>query len=70
MNWRDHITVDPHVCHGRACFRGTHVMVSVVLDNLATGTPADEILSSYRSLEKDAIPAGSPMPPTSRPANP
>jgi len=33
MNWRDRITVDPAICHGRACMRGTRVMVSVILDN-------------------------------------
>ena len=37
MNWQERITVDPNVCHGKACIRGTRVMVSVVLDNLATG---------------------------------
>ncbi len=50
MNWRAHITVDPSVCHGKACIRGTRVMVSVVLDNLAAGVDIDEILKSYPSL--------------------
>lgn len=50
MNWRERITVDPQVCHGKACIKGTRVMVSVILDNLAEGTPRDEILSSYPSL--------------------
>lgn len=35
MDWKKHITVDPNVCHGKACIRGTRVMVSVILDNLA-----------------------------------
>ena len=46
MTWRDRITVDPGVCHERACIRGTRVMVSVILDNLAARTPREEILSS------------------------
>ena len=37
MNWREHITVDPGICHGKACIRGTRIMASVVLDNLAVG---------------------------------
>jgi len=37
MRWQDHITTDPAVCHGRACIRGTRILVSVVLDNLAAG---------------------------------
>ena len=37
MNWKDYITVDPKVCHGRACIEDTRIMVSVILDSLATG---------------------------------
>jgi len=50
MEWREHITVDPAVCHGQACIKGTRVMVAVVLDNLAAGVPTEEILRSYPSL--------------------
>lgn len=50
MNWRDRITTDPAICHGKACIKGTRVMVSVILDNLAAGNTVDEILSSYPSL--------------------
>lgn len=57
MNWRERITVDPNVCHGKACIKGTRVMVSVILDNLAEGTPRDEILASYPSLASDDIEA-------------
>jgi uncharacterized protein (DUF433 family) len=37
VNWRDHIDTNPKVCHGKASIRGTPVMVSVILDNLAAG---------------------------------
>ena len=30
MNWRDYITVDPEICHGRACISGTRVLVTTV----------------------------------------
>ena len=55
MDWRDHITVDPTVCHGQACITGTRITVSVVLDNLAAGVSLDELTSSYPSLTPDAI---------------
>ncbi|MEM0963949.1 MAG: DUF433 domain-containing protein [Bacteroidota bacterium] len=55
MDWRDHITVDPDVCHGKACVRGTRVPVSVVLDNLAAGLSADEITRSYPTVSAEAI---------------
>jgi len=57
MNWQDRISVDPLVCHGKACIKGTRVTVSVVLDNLAAGVGQDEILKSYPSLTVDEIQA-------------
>lgn len=57
MNWRERITTDPLVCHGKACITGTRIMVSVVLDNLAEGVSEEEILKSYPSLTIDDIKA-------------
>ena len=57
MNWQDYIIVDPAICHGKACIKGTRVMVSVVLDNLAAGLTVEEILQSYPSLSREAIQA-------------
>jgi uncharacterized protein (DUF433 family) len=51
--WRQRITVNPAVCHGKACIRGTRVMVSVVLDNLAAGEPIDEIMRGYHLEPED-----------------
>lgn len=51
MNWRERITVDPNICHGKACFTETRIMVSVVLENFAAGVTQKEILESYPSLE-------------------
>jgi len=50
MNWRERVSVDPRVCHGKVCIRGTRIMVSVILDNLAAGIGQEEILESYPSL--------------------
>jgi uncharacterized protein (DUF433 family) len=52
MEWRELITIDPEICHGRPCFKGTRIMASVVLDNFAAGVPAEEILASYPSLDE------------------
>ena len=57
MNWREYITSDPSVCHGKACIKGTRIMVSVVLDNLAAGLTSDEIIHSYPSLSHEAVQA-------------
>lgn len=57
MNWRERISVDPLVCHGKACIKGTRIMVSVILDNLAEGVNETEILKSYPSLRPEDIKA-------------
>ncbi len=55
MNWRDHITVDPEVCHGQACIAGTRVLVTVILDNAAAGLTPQEIVRSYPSITTDSV---------------
>jgi len=57
MNWRERITVDPLVCHGKACVKGTRIMVYVILDNLADDVNEKEIMKSYPSLTPDDIKA-------------
>ncbi|MXX62837.1 MAG: DUF433 domain-containing protein [Holophagales bacterium] len=55
MNWRDHITVDPEVCHGQACIAGTRVLVTAILDNAAAGLTPQEIVRSYPSITTDSV---------------
>ena len=57
MTWRDHITTDPSVCHGKPCIKGTRIMVSVVLDNLAAGASPDDLVRQYPSLSREAVQA-------------
>ncbi len=57
MNWREYISVDPTICHGKACITGTRIMVSVILDNLAAGLSVEEILESYPTLTRDSVKA-------------
>jgi uncharacterized protein (DUF433 family) len=55
--WRERIAVDPAICHGQACIKGTRIMVAVILDNLAAGVPNDELLKSYPSISVGDIQA-------------
>ena len=57
MNWREHITIDPKVCHGKACIKGTRIMTSVILDSLAASITHEAILQSYPSVTAEDIPA-------------
>lgn len=52
MKWQERITSEPSICHGKVCIKGTRIMVSVVLDNLAAGVSNAEILKSYPSLSE------------------
>lgn len=56
-DWRSHISTDPAICHGKACIKGTRIMVSVVLDNLASGASIDEIVRLYTTLKHEDVAA-------------
>lgn len=45
------IAVDPKICFGKPCIRGTRIWVSLVLDFLASGATFEEILEDYPQLE-------------------
>lgn len=47
----DRISIDPTVCFGKPCIRGTRIWVSLLLDFLASGMTPDEILEEYPHLE-------------------
>ncbi|MBF0516087.1 MAG: DUF433 domain-containing protein [Nitrospirae bacterium] len=57
MNWTGRINFDPSVCHSKTSIKGTRVMVSVILDNMAEGATEAEILSSYSLLNSEDIKA-------------
>ena len=57
MDWKAYMTSDPQVMHGTACFAGTRVPVSVVLDNLAANEAQERILAQYPSLKPAHISA-------------
>jgi uncharacterized protein (DUF433 family) len=56
-NWYDRISINPNVRHGKARIRGTRIMVSIILDNLAAGVSKEEIMRSYPSLTTEDIDA-------------
>ena len=49
------IAVDPEVCFGKPCVRGTRIWVSLLLDFLASGTTIEEILDNYPQLKREDI---------------
>lgn len=51
------VSINPKICHGKPCIRGTRIMVSVILDNLTAGVSRDEILKNYPTLQIEDIDA-------------
>ncbi|MEQ8382283.1 MAG: DUF433 domain-containing protein [Coleofasciculus sp. A1-SPW-01] len=54
-NWQEQIEINPKVCHGKPCIKGTRIMVSVILDNLAEGLTLEEIVEDYPPLTVDNV---------------
>jgi len=49
------ISVDPNVCFGKPCIRGTRIWVSLILDFLASGMSIEEIIAEYPHLTEEDI---------------
>jgi uncharacterized protein (DUF433 family) len=49
------ITVDPNICFGKPCIRGTRIWVSLILDLLASGMTTDELIAEYPQLTSEDI---------------
>jgi len=49
------ISTNREIRHGKPCIKGTRIMVSVILDYLAAGESAEEILRQYPSLKSEDI---------------
>ena len=56
-NLAERITVDPEQCGGRPCIRGMRIRVTDVLDLLASGLTADEVLRELPDLESEDVQA-------------
>ena len=51
-----YIISDPKICHGKPTFIGTRIMVSQVLEQIASGMAWETIVEEWRgSINKEAI---------------
>lgn len=55
MNYADRITIDSAICHGKPCIRGLRYPVETILEWLAAGMTAEDILGDYEDLEREDI---------------
>ena len=51
----ERISIDPRICGGKPCVRGTRIWVSLVLDFLAEGMTEAELLAEYPGLAHEDV---------------
>jgi uncharacterized protein (DUF433 family) len=51
----ERISIDPKVCHGQACVKGTRIPVYQIVQMLANGDTIEDLLAEYPSLVREDI---------------
>lgn len=51
----ERISIDPNICHGQACVRGTRIPVHQIVRMLANGDTVEDLLAEYPSLTREDI---------------
>jgi uncharacterized protein (DUF433 family) len=49
------ISIDPDICGGKPCIKGTRIWVSLILDTLADGVSEAELLADYPQLKREDV---------------
>jgi uncharacterized protein (DUF433 family) len=57
LDWTQYIERDPLVMTGKPVFKGTRITVEYVLERLAQGTTAGDLLANYEGLRAEHISA-------------
>ena len=52
---QERIVVDPQICGGKPCIRGTRIMVKNILGMLAGGYDMEQILHAYPELSREDV---------------
>jgi len=50
-----YISIDPEICHGQACVKGTRIPVHQIIHMLASGDKSEEIIEDYPTLTIEDI---------------
>jgi uncharacterized protein (DUF433 family) len=51
----ERISIDPRICHGQACVKGTRIPVHQIVRMLANGDSMEDLLAEYPSLSREDI---------------
>lgn len=55
MVYRERIEIDPKICSGKPVIRGTRILVTSILSQLAVGEPFEKIRHGFPGLTDDDI---------------
>ena len=55
FDWRERTSINPNVCHGKPCIKGTRIIVSIILNYLTAGETVKTILNEYPTFTKEDI---------------
>lgn len=53
----ERISIDPHICRGQACVRGTRIPVHQIVRMLANGDTVEDLLAEYPTITREDISA-------------
>ena len=53
MELQNRISINPKICHGQPCVKGTRIMVTNILAALAEGLSFDEIIAEFLEIVRD-----------------
>ncbi len=53
--WQERIVVDPNICHGQPCIKGTRIMVWLIVSFLSNGDTIEDVLQAYPSLTREDV---------------
>jgi len=55
IDYKERITLNPEICHGKPCIRNMRWPVEVIIDMLGSGMSLKEILEDHPELEREDI---------------
>jgi len=55
MDLHERISINPKICHGEPCIKGTRIMVTNILAAISEGLPMAEILHDFPGIAKEDV---------------
>ena len=55
MTFGDRTSINPQICHGQACVKGTRIPVHQIVRMLGNGDSVEDLLAEYPALAREDI---------------